>query len=572
MRSLSLRPFAAPLAAAFALLLSSAATRGAAGARVEVARLVPAGAVAVLESDDLGGLLDAWRSSSLRAGFEGTSAEADMQHGMLYQRLGDRLGVLEKLAGFHLDVDRLRVILGRQAALAVYDLGETRFVLIAQLADRDLRKTPFAGAAKRFPRRSYAGLDYFVDGDKDAQLLFAVVGDRLVVGNDPDHVRAALVLAARATGTKYDGKTATPAALADDADYARLLAASPAAAARVYVHLDAIRDLHHFKDFWIFDWAGRTDQYNALDDVHASLLSLSLVDGQLVETRVHVADAAATDGLPEGKPGHADDRALCQALPPGLVVTVGAQTLAASDAVERLLPRRGPAITQSDDDADAHDRDGTDVLDSDLAAALQAAGAGRTLEVVTVDEPPAAAGVPLLRRGGAVAVRLATPAKLDERAVEKAVVAALRLRVGPFVPLAFADAPGGGLRTLTLPLVDPAEWQLAIVPPTAAAPYLVIAVDPAAARALADALGHGAAALLDPAAPRCQRIDVAGLAARWHALADALTARKGFASDDEARFATDVVPGLFAAMHLTNVTTVTYRSGDLLIEEAHVRW
>jgi hypothetical protein len=250
-------------------------------------------------------------------------------------------------------------------------------------------------------------------------------------------------------------------------------------------------------------------------------------------------------------------------LPAALVArTAAPDPTGVAAAVVALLPAGDAADPAADSDA--------------TATALAPAAPGRWLELTTLDAAPAGARVPAPRRGGAIAVRLGAPDAFDGPALERALADALRTRTGPLLPLSFQAAPGAGVpaRRVTIPLVDPAEWALTVVAPRAGAPWLVIAAEPAAARALADRLAaaDGPAPLLATGAPRCHRIDAAGLAAAWRGIGGALAARRGFASEAEARFLTKVIPELLDALALTSVDTIVYRRDDLLIEEAHVRW
>jgi hypothetical protein len=560
------RPLAAALVLAVVLVLVVRTRDGAAApTSSSIARGLPAGAVTYLETPELRALLAAWHDSKPAAALAGSAADEDMRRGMLWLRLADRLGALEQLAGFELTYERLQLLVGKEAGLAVYDLASTRFVLATRLADAEFARTPLAQAKKRFASRRHAGLEYFVQEKGPARTLaFAFVGDRLLVGNDLEHFHDALVLTARVAGVKLDAKVAVPAALGDDADYKGLLASSPTdVSLRVYVREDAIVGTHHFDDFWIFGWAAPDGVARHVDGIAASLLSLRLTPGGARETRVHLLKAGATasvakwptaDRLPgQGGIGLVDANAAGLAtLPPGLSVTVDALSPARlADRVLRLLP-------VADDAAGARGK-----AAKQLAEIFAAAGAGRSLEIISLD--------PRLRRSGALAVRVADPARIDATAAEAALLAPLSASFGRCVPLAFAGTAGE--RQLVVPLLPGAEWALTIVPPRAGAPWWIVATSPTVARDAARALGDAKLAhLLDDDAPLAQRVDVAGARARWTAISGALTDGP-WASTEASRFVGETVPALLAATGLTRVDRVTYRAGVAYrVEQVDFLW
>jgi hypothetical protein len=575
--TLAATPIAAVLVA-LAVAIAGPATPGAgAAASDEPMKLLPSGAVVALESSDLGALLGRWLGSDLRRRFDASAAKDELGKGMLSLRLADRLGALERLAGFELDAERLRLLVGRRAAIGLFDLGETSFVLVAEIADRDLAKTPFAAVAKRAPRRRYQGVEYFLASDGRARgpsLAFALIGRHLVVGNSLEPFHDALVLVAQAEGVALAPGTKVPVSIFDGNDYQALRRASPAQApGRVFVRLDAIAGTHHFNDFWLWNWAGWPlggAPSPAPDGIATSLLSLTFDEDGAHETRAHlVADPSALRAqLPDsgGRTGAAPSvsAGMCRRLPAAAITSVEAADPDAGRIgarLERLLPALGP---------------GGPAAAPALARALAPAAPGRWIELVTVDGPGPGARVLAPRRGGAIAVSLGAPDKLIPATFEAALADALTARAGHLVPVGFAQAPGPGLaaRQLALPLVDPSEWALTVIPPHPGASWLIVATSADRARALAEQLSQtaGPAVLLDPQSPRCQRLDAAVLASTFSQVGLGLTGRPGFAADAESRFLLQVIPELVGALGLTAVDAVTTRRGDVLVEDIDFRW
>jgi hypothetical protein len=513
---------------ALLVVVFASRSRGAGARATTIARGLPAGALVYVETPRLGELVAAWRDSGARRRFAGSPADEAMRRSMLFLRLAERVAALEALAGFELDFDRAAAMFGREAGVAVYDLSDTRFVLVTRLTDAQLGKTPLEAARRKLAPRRHAGLDYHVAERGGHVLAFAQVGDRLLVGNDLAHFREALVLTAREAGVRTDG--AKVASIADDADYAGLLAGAPAdAAARVFVRLARLRGTHHFDSFWFFHWAAERPSPR-VDGLRASLLSLRLDADGARETRQHVVDdAGLLSGLPEG----ADEQA-CAALPPGLLVSTGEGT----PRLARLLPR-----------ADAR-REWSAEEQAALAAAqaLDLGARGRWLEVVQL-----AGG----RRSGAIAVKV--DERFDQVAFERAIVGVLGAGLGARVPLAFASG-AGGTRVLEIPLVS--DWRLVLARPAPG----VLLVSTGGVEVPAAALG-----LLEPGAPRCARVDLAAAAAELGGLSRALAG--GPLADPAHRLLLDgVAPALLATPGISRATTVTFRKKTVLVEESHIRW
>jgi hypothetical protein len=576
MSRLAPRRLLASLAVAAAALVVALLVHGGAGGATPtpstIARGLPGGAVAYLEAPDLRALLAAYRGSAMRRAFDGSRADASMRQGLLFLRLGERVAALEQIAGFELTWDRLLALVGKDAGLAVYDLPDTRFVLVSRLAAGELTAAPLLQARQRFAGRKHAGLEFFVH-EKPGQptLAFAVLGDRLLVSNDLPHFRDALVLTAREIGQKVDGKAAAP--LAADPFFPGLLAASPAdASLRVFVRLDRIRGTHHFDDFWIFDWAtgGASPR---LDGLEATLLSARVgAAGRASETRVSAVAADRRDrvlaGLPKA-PG-ADLDAACAALPPGLLTSVSQ-----GDAARRLLWLL-PYADRVDDWGAPTGEDPRLAAAPALEAVLARSGAGRVLDVVSLSTTTRPDGATVVRRHGAVAVRLATPGALDVPALEAALVAPVSAALGRRISLAFTQATDSSgrftLHGLRIPLVEASEWQLTLIPPGPSSPWLIVATSAAGAADLATRLGQPAlAGHLEAGAPACGRIDLLTARARWTDLAATLE-RGPWSAEESRALVTQVVPDLFAALGLREVITVAHRRDEYHVEQVEYRW
>jgi hypothetical protein len=557
-------------------------TAVAAGGVSTISHGFPAGPVAYLESTDLTTALQAWRDSGMRKRWNGQAADDAMQHNRLVLRLGENLQALEDLAGQSVDLDGLIDLAGNEAGLALYDIADTQFVFEAQLGQPELSDTLLADATKSFDQRSYAGVSYFEGRGKNASLLFAMVGSRLVVANDLGHFHDALLLAALAEKVKTDG-TAPPSSLADDPAYkglAQALAVAPMV--RVFVRMSALRGTHYFDDYWIF---GKDSPRVA--GIGAAMLALSEPDqGTIRETRVFQYDDD-TD-----RPPAITETAVGGALDPvssagpiaklGTLATVEPATgERVADLVSRLLPQSPadcpPGSTQPF--CSPGNSAQLSTLTAAMGKALDAAGPTRLLDVVTVDVGDAGSGatarMPAVGRGGAVVVALGQGATFDRNAVESGIaayVAAIATAGTPSTP-AFADTAGHpGMRTIGLDLIPAA---LSMIGAGDHGDYVVFATSPDLAASLASQLSSGGdlAAVLADDGPILSHYDLKSASSGWQVLAEVLGARDDWADTDAQSLVTHIVPSVASAAGpgVSSVSTVGYRSGPYYVEDMAIQ-
>lgn len=531
------------IAALLFLVLGRRGGRADAAGPSPIARAMPSGAVAYLESDDLRGALALWKDSPLRTEWSRSQAAMRMGRSMLYLRLSERLAALERIAGVSLTIDELAAVVGKRAGIAVYDLSDTVFVLQAQLESAELARHPLSLARKRFDTRRHAGIEYFIatDDETRAELAFTFVGARLLVSNSVARLGDAMVLAAREEKVKTDGKPGK--SLADDAGYTALAAAGAATAhVRVWVNLAALRGTHQFDDFWIF--GGDSKKLEGIDGALLTLFAQKGKQGELVETRTYAY------GDPSLRPGAAKGEIAWPGV--GLLEEVRATNAAGAGArIARLLP--SIALT----DVDGRIERGTppDVTGR-LAAALADAAPTRAYEAVVV-EPVKGRLAPRQARGGVIALRLAAPDKLDRKLLEAAIVDHVRWIAsdGAPVPMAFAGD------TLRIPLVDDVTPTLLVD-----GAVLIVATSPDLARK-----GAAAAGLLAEDTPVGSRLDVTATAARWGAIAKVIGARADWLDSASGDLAVEILPGLLDASGAKSVHTTGWVEGAHYVEQVRYR-
>jgi hypothetical protein len=516
--------------------------RAAPGAPPMAAEL-PAGSLVTLEVEDLAAGLARWRDSQLRRALTTSEAYAELRKARVFRKLTSRVTGLEELLGTQLTLDRLILMAGRRAALGLYDVSDTSFVLVAETTAEAAGRSPLWGARSRMEPREHAGLAYFLAKPTPRRhgAAVALVGNRLVFGNDLDRFPEALLLAAKGAGVR--ARAAAGPAVADDPRYRRLAAASPPdLLARVFVDQARLSGTRQFDERWIFD-------PHLAATVDAALLGLRPGAGETVETRAYCYRAAAgrpavTSPPPAAGFGHADAAALAPLL--GFAPFVSARPTDAADAGRAL----GGLIGATTAAAQAR-----------LTALLAAAAPVRSVELAA---PAAGSGLAAHDRAG-IALVFAAPGRLDVAALEAAVLegAAHGLAVGGATGATLVDE--GGARVVRLPFVDELRPTLRLE-----GGVLVVATDPELTRRLALALPR-LAAYTQVGAPVALRLDVPAAAAAYADVTGLLAARTNWSRTDAAFFSGSVA-GLRALWPDAGaIIALGFGQGELYLEEVHYR-
>lgn len=533
-----------------------------------LAGLLPAGALAALEVDDLGALLDRWMKSRLHKDFEDSAAERQLEHSRLYLRLERNLAEVEEAAGLSLSLERLQKLGGHRSAIALYQLPTTSFVLITELSPEEARASTWFDQKGRLEPREHRGVKYlYREGARgQATLAVALVGNRLLAGTDIPAFRGALVLTARAAGLAVappapgqpQDPGSGPESLAADPRHRALLGATPPAAPiTVWVSGEALAS-RYFDSYWIF---GKTDIFGR--GVRAAWLTLTPGEDLTVETRTllyaegtrpAVAAGAASGG--GTVVGQSDVPGQVAPLPGAPIFAAAHPTdaSAAGAALTELLPLPGgPEISAKTAEA--------------LAMVLGPARPDRALEVL---DPARAKGGPMQHHAGLV-LALRAPASFDAAHFEAALLGALAPGLGAPSGSTLAFTDEGGRRSLKLPLVPASEWSLTW---QLRGDRLLVATEAAGVTRLAEALAHAEVnRLLDAAAPRLYRLDLGRAATVWRDTTRMLALRKNWNSEENADLFTKTIGGLFTMVKDTRrVLAYGYAQGtDIYVEEVQYR-
>lgn len=388
------------------------------------ARFVPPGALAYAEVSDLGTLLARALESGPVKKLAETAAWEDFTVSKLYNKLSDRIAELEEATGFGLSLENLRAAAGSRSALALYDIGELRFVFISQLSMDRIAATALWNLREGFDeRRTDDGRSYFVSEDEIGRvaLAFAVSGDLFIVATDvPRFEQCLSLIAGGGESLIADQRFAEAfAGLHGDPDL------------RLYLDHEAIAATPYFRGYWFYG--------NAADLAGISRVGITAAFNTAGEIREQRRIVRA-DPRP-AETGVGTD--LLAALPAGFYQEFG--SLAGAGGLQAVI---GNLITGIDADGAAQitavlapaagDRYGLSIGAADGAAPLQ-----NTIE-------------------GTLAIHLAKPGALDRRAFETAVARVWEKRLLYPGQGSFAFVDQGGVRALNLPLLEdqaPA-WKL----------------------------------------------------------------------------------------------------------------
>ena len=512
-----------------------------------LAPLIPSRPLVVLETDELPRLLARWRDCQLRRDVEATDVYEQCLASRLLIRLDQRLERLEAALASPLTIDRLARLPADRGGLALYNLGDTAFVLWLRLqpgAVEDMRLLRPGLSVERSERSGQRVLIHR-GTDSTSPVAFAIVGQLLIVSNDLRTFRRALALATDDRGQS----------LADDTTYEEMARRAPVDA-QVHLFLDMARlvETEPFQRYWIH---GNSEALRGLD---RAMLSVTFEEARAVEHRQLSYREVDAQRLPAGSAAGAPIDERLEALPGGTYAEVRAVDAAAGARAARWLwPRAAGSTAQGSENVEP------------LRALLDR---GHVTQVVEVIRPFLDRNWFFPRDRLAVAYALDTPDDLPTKAVvEEASEAFSRSVEGPH-----GAAPRArrrhvrGLMTQTISSLIPGGADLSIARSRGNA-VLVFATDPDLALEVAGAaaptapLGQALAA----GGPDAARVDFARASRALSKRLDLITSVSGQGPrTGMAAFLGDAVPELLGVPHITRIERIAFRDGS--IDRQEVRY
>jgi hypothetical protein len=297
---------------------------------IDIATLLPPGAMIYLESQDFLGQLQRWSDSGVKQRWLVSANFSEFEKSRLYLRLKDRLQEFNSLAGLSTDLPLVRSLAGKQAGLGLYSIRDLEFVFAAKIPIGSFEQGPFFQQRARYEQRSAEGGAYFARTGPNGSIAFAIRGGYFFLATRESLLRT--VLHNFSVAASRDRLSADP-----------LFQESQTALARsgdvwMYLNMGLVQDSRYFRNEWLYNNREETARYRA------GVVRLAMQPGQYREERQFLLKEGATTPA-------AIDPALLQSLPEDLelvraeTATPKAIALALHDALLNPLRRRDQTLS-----------------------------------------------------------------------------------------------------------------------------------------------------------------------------------------------------------------------------------
>ncbi|HEU0004874.1 MAG TPA: hypothetical protein VFS12_02680, partial [Terriglobia bacterium] len=297
---------------------------------IDIATLLPPGAMIYLESQDFLGQLQRWSDSGVKQRWLASANFSEFEKSRLYLRLKDRLQEFNSLAGLSTDLPLVRSLAGKQAGLGLYSVRDLEFVFATKIPSGSFEQGPFFQQRTRYEQRSAEGGAYFARSGPNGAIAFAIRGGYFFLATRESLLRT--VLHNFSVAASRERLNAEP-----------LFQESQTALARsgdvwMYLNMGLVQDSRYFRNEWLYKNLEETARYRA------GVVRLAMQSGQYREERQFL--------LEEGAAGPAAiDPALLQGLPDNLeLVRAEAATpkvvaLVLHETLLNLLRRRDQTLS-----------------------------------------------------------------------------------------------------------------------------------------------------------------------------------------------------------------------------------
>ena len=263
---------------------------------VDIATLLPPGAMIYLESQDFLGQLQRWSDSGVKQRWLASANFSEFEKSRLYLRLKDRLQEFNSLAGLSTDLPLIRSLAGKQAGLGLYGVRDLEFVFVTKIPTSSFEQGPFFQQRARYEQRSAEGGAYFARAGPNGAIAFAVRRGYFFLATRESLLRAALhnfgVASSRERLSAEPLFQESQTALAGRGDI------------WMYLNMGLVQDSRYFRNEWLYRNLEETARYRA------GVVRLTMQSGQYREERQFllkedVTGPAAIDPvLLQGLPGN----------------------------------------------------------------------------------------------------------------------------------------------------------------------------------------------------------------------------------------------------------------------------
>lgn len=238
---------------------------------LDIATVLPPGAMIYLESKDFLGQLQRWSNSGVKQRWLRSESFAQFEKSRLYLRLSDKLQEFNALAGLNVDLPLVRSLAGRQAGLGLYGIRDLEFVFITKVPGSTFEQGPFFRQRPQYEQRSAEGGAYFARSGPNGAVAFALRNNYFLLATNENLLRVAL-------------HNLNPAASQDRLSAEPLFREALAALPRnqdvwMYLNMGLVQTSRNFRNEWLHGNFNETSRYRA------GVVRLALQAGQYREER-----------------------------------------------------------------------------------------------------------------------------------------------------------------------------------------------------------------------------------------------------------------------------------------------
>ena len=222
---------------------------------LDIATVLPTGAMIYLESKEFSGQLRDWSESSVKQHWLEGENFSQFEKSRLYLRLKDKLQEFSGLAGVSVDLPLLRSLAGNQAGLGLYNIRDIEFVFATRISGSQFEQGPFFQQRPQYEQRTAEGGTYFARNGQGGAIAFAIRRNYFFLATSETLLRSALHNVAVASSR--EGLSAEP-----------LFQESQAALARsadlwMFLNMSLIQSSRSFRNEWLYQNFEETSRYRA---------------------------------------------------------------------------------------------------------------------------------------------------------------------------------------------------------------------------------------------------------------------------------------------------------------------
>jgi len=239
---------------------------------LELAKVMPSGALLYAEAPNFGSLLRDWDRSKRKVDWLNSANYSEFSRSGLFIKLSEVFGQYGEAAGFLPDLKSITELAGTDSALALYEIRDVEFLYVSHLAEADVMKSQLWAVRRQFEQRQAGGVSFYLQtGASKRTVAFAFSKGYLFLATRDDLVAQALELLAGRDNPS----------IASDRWYREPVAAAPnPGELRLVMNLEALVKSVYFRSYWVQRNTATIRQY------WAGVTDIRRTGGSIVEDRV----------------------------------------------------------------------------------------------------------------------------------------------------------------------------------------------------------------------------------------------------------------------------------------------